>query len=301
MAAINTIDSEIKGGFSDLVNKAVQNNNAQPVVRKNKSKYEYDRLKMLFGEPYFLTQNLTIYQPTIGDILQFGEKRFFQILNMFISHPTQYRVQLWDAGVDWNTLTDYELFRSLLPGLKPQDTTLLFGDVDFSKFQPQTVDFTDEEKAKNEELIAAGKKPLKQPVILINEAQDILLDENVYDRLADYLRTLFNIFPKNEKVKGKSTKQDVINEDRLALEKAKDNPNSSFLFPLVSACINSAGFKYKLQELREVGIFEFMDSVQRIPAIASSIALNNGAYSGMCDVSKVDKKLFNIMRDLNDD
>jgi hypothetical protein len=70
--------------------------------------------------------------------------------------------------------------------------------------------------------------------------------------------------------------------------------------PLISACINHPGFKYKLKELKEVGIVEFMDSVQRLQVYESTKSLMSGMYSGFADMSKVDKKLFNFMRDLDD-
>ena len=101
-----------------------------------------------------------------------------------------------------------------------------------------------------------------------------------------------------EKAKGKTAKRWMIDEDKMnALH--RDEKNTSTLLPLVSACVNHPGFKYKLQELREVGIYQFMDAVQRLQIYESSIALLNGSYSGFCDTSKVDKDNFNFMRDIS--
>ena len=113
---------------------------------------------------------------------------------------------------------------------------------------------------------------------------------------------MFNIYPKVEKAKGKATKEAIIEEDRmnLNLEIKKNKGSKSMLLPLVSSCINHPGFKYKLNELREIGIVQFMDSVQRLQIYESTVALNSGMYSGMCDLSKVDKNLFNFMRDIDD-
>ena len=70
------------------------------------------------------------------------------------------------------------------------------------------------------------------------------------------------------------------------------------MLPLVSAMVNSEGFKYNSKEVRNVGLFEFFDSVQRITTIKSSQALLQGGYSGMADLSKVPKESFNWLRDL---
>lgn len=76
---------------------------------------EFDHLQMYFGEPYVIDcedamGTLTVYTPTIGDIVHIGEKRFYQTLNMFVCNTTQYRVLLWDIGIDWNTFSDFSLF-----------------------------------------------------------------------------------------------------------------------------------------------------------------------------------------------
>ena len=89
--------------------------------------------------------------------------------------------------------------------------------------------------------------------------------------------------------------------DNLALAMQKNESDKSFLLPLISSCLNHPGFKYKKSELEEVGIVEFMDSVQRLQIIASTNALMYGMYSGFCDMSKVDKSLFNFMRDISND
>lgn len=66
---------------------------------------EFDRLKMLFAEPYVIdledtAGSLTIYQPTIDDIVKVGEAEFYSTLNIFVTTTTAYRLPLWEAGLD---------------------------------------------------------------------------------------------------------------------------------------------------------------------------------------------------------
>ena len=251
--------------------------------------FEFDRLKMYFGEPYTIeteTCELKINQPTIGDILEFGETGFYSMLNTFVANTTSYRLQLWDMGVDWNKISDYELFCMLIKGLDKNATYLLFGDLDFQSFDLFTKKIDDTEV-----------------LTLYSRDENIEINEETYRCISEYLRLMFNIYPKVEKAKGKATKEAIIGEDRMNLEfekKKNKNKSKSILLPLVSSCINHPGFKYKLNELREIGIVQFMDSVQRLQIYESTVALNSGMYSGMCDLSKVDKKLFNFMRDIDD-
>lgn len=263
-------------------------NNKQIDSQNNKPKFEFDRLKMYFGDPYIIeteTCKIQIYQPTIGDILDIGEKDFYSMLNIFVSNPTSYRLQLWDMGVDWNKISDYELFCMLIKGLDKEITSLLFGDINFQYFELYSKKLEDNEV-----------------LTLYNKEQNIEISEETYRHISEYLRLMFNIYPKVEKAKGKATKEAIIDEDRmnLGLEIKKNKGYKSMLLPLVSSCINHPGFKYKLNELREIGIVQFMDSVQRLQVYESTVALNSGMYSGMCDLSKVDKNLFNFMRDIDD-
>lgn len=253
--------------------------------------FEFDRLKMYFMEPYIIkckdTEDIVITQPTIGDILEFGEKEFYGMLNPFISNPTSYRLQLWEMGKDWNKISDYELFSTLIKGVNKSSTSLIFGDIDFQLF-----DLYSKKSEGSEENI----------ITLYNQEQNIEITEETYRCIAEYLRLMFNIYPKVEKAKGKATKEAIIEEDKMNLEfeLKKNKGYRSTLLPLVSSCVNHPGFKYKANELREIGIVQFMDSVQRLQIYENTIALNSGMYSGMCDLSKVDKKLFNFMRDTDD-
>ena len=270
-------------------NQQNQQTNQQSNTQSNtKAKYNFDRLKMYFGEPYIVKckiGEIKIFQPTIENILLFGESKFYTMLNVFIANPTSYRLQLWDWGVDWNKISDYELFCTLVKGLDVEETYLLFGDIDFKTFEIYS------EKVNDIDIMT-----------LYSEKYNIEINEEAYRCIAEYLRLMFNIYPKVEKAKGKATKEAIIDEDRmnLASEAKKNKHSKSMLLPLISSCINHPGFKYKLNELREIGIVQFMDSVQRLQIYESTVALNSGMYSGMCDLSKVDKKLFNFMRDIDD-
>lgn len=242
--------------------------------------YNFNKLQMYFGLDYEVAEGITIHQPSIMDIVKYDDNKFYTMLNVFIGNPTNYRLALWDAGRDWNKITDYELFYNLIKDLDVKDTALLFGDLDFRLFKP----FVQE---KNGE------------VILINEKQNVAITEKIYFEIANYLRTMFNIFPKVEKVKGKTAKEWIIDEERMNLaQRQKENKNSSFLLPMISFALNHPGFKYNKEQLKDVGICEFMDSVQRLQIYESTSSLMKGMYSGFVDTSKIDKKEFNFMRDI---
>lgn len=267
----------------------------QSVARDNVRKitHKFDQLKMYFGEPFEVGNGITIYQPTVGKILEVGESDFYGTLYVFIANPTTYRVQLWDNGIDWNKVSDYELFMMLVKSVRPEISSSLFGDIDFSAFEPysKTIIKTNEEGEEEEVSIPT----------LYNKDTEMELSEEDYTLIAEYLSVMFNIHPKIEHAKGKITKQSIIEEEKMNMEArmAKGDVEESGLLSLVSACVNHPGFKYKLQELKDVGICQFMDSVQRLQVYEQSTAMLHGMMGGFVDSSKIKADSYNWMRSLN--
>ena len=253
--------------------------------KENTQEYKFDPLKMYFREDYFV-KGIRIVQPTIGNILDIGESKFYSGLSPFLYNSTSIRVMLWDLPqrIDWCNVKDIEVF-GILTNMTNTDNSairLLFPDYRIEHMQ----------------LIQLNDKNSNEcQLFLYDEENDFVLNESEYMEIAEYIRTLLNIHPKIEKAKGKTTKQWMIDEDKMNMAQ-RDEKNTSTLLPLISACINHPGFKYKLQELRDVGIYEFMDSVQRLQIYESTIALLGGSYSGFADMSKVPKEQFNFMRDI---
>lgn len=256
-------------------------------------KIDFDRLQMYFGEPYVIDLpsaegSITVLQPSIGDIVKLGEKRFYSTLNIFITNTTSYRLPLWESGVDWNELTDFQLFIMLYQGADNEVTSLLFDNVDFQNFKPY-------QKTKED-----GKIDL----ILYNEETKTEINEEVYGHFSQYLRTVFNIFPEEKLTSDRIMKEWFITKDKrqksIDEEKAekgllKDNS----LQPVISSCVNHPGFKYSLKQLKDVGVCEFYDSVQRIQVYESATACMKGMYSGFVDGKKINPTDYNFMRDFN--
>ena len=252
-------------------------------------KIEFDKLKMYFGEPYTIDcgeicNNLVVKQPTIGDILQFGETEFYQTLNIFICNTTMYRYPLWQMDIDWNVISDFDLFCIMYTGIDHDASQIIFDGIDFSKFEKRI-------RVKDD----------KEELVLFNEESNVLIDENVHNHFSQYLRNVFNIFPEEKFTSDPIMKEWFIKRDKrqLEIDKEAKKIKSFSIQPIISACINHPGFKYKLHDLYNVGVCEFYDSVKRLQIYESSTALMKGMYSGFIDTSKIDMENVNFMRDTN--
>ena len=238
---------------------------------------EFDELKMYFGEDYIVNDYITMHTPTVGEIVEFGERKYFSMIHTITAIPSDMKSQLFDMGIDYETLEDYHLFYMLTRGLSKDSTSLIFGDLDLSKFNMYINEETEEE-------------------VMVNPENNAILDKLAYNKIVGYIRKLHNLKPKIEHAANKTTKRILIQLDRDRIAKAQNEEYKSQLRPLISAMMRYPGFKYKSNELKECSIYEFMDTVYGAQIYINSTALLKGSYSGMIDTSKINKKEFNWMR-----
>ena len=239
--------------------------------------FDVESLFLYFGDDYVINDKIKLMQPTIGQIVEYGEQSYFSMIHTLTAIPSDMKSQLWDMGLDWCEIEDFELFTFLSQTMTPDKTGIIFGDLDFSKMKPY-------------------KHPQNDEVVLADKEAGIMIDKLIYMRMMTFLRKLHNITPKPEKAKGKRAKQAMIDEDKRNREYNKDKPFRSYLLPLISAIKVKQG--YTRDYVKNMGLYEFFDDVARTQIIDNANHLLNGAYCGMADLSKVDKKNFNWMREL---
>lgn len=255
------------------------------VDTKDEPHFSFDVLRLYFGEDYKINDKIVIHQPTIGDFITYGESNIYNAITPFVSNPTTFRVQLWEMGIDWNKFQDFKLFFMLIKSLNYEYTKLIFDDIDFQSFELCYRPNTDSEDQHN--------------WVLYSKKNDIEIDYNTYREMSQYIQFMFDITPKVERIKGKYAKQDTINEDKQKQALANQSKHTSNLLPMISFCLNHPGFKYRKEDLKTMGIVEFIDSVRRLQVYETTNALLKGMYSGFVDVKKLNKEEMNFMRDLN--
>ena len=105
--------------------------------------------------------------------------------------------------------------------------------------------------------------------------------------------------PKFTKVANDYTKQKMIEYAHNDLELAKRRKPKSILKTAISRITNHPYFKYRLDEVWDMKIYAFYDSVSSINIIENSNHLCIGAYSGNLDMSKINKNEFNWLREVS--
>ena len=238
---------------------------------------DVDALQLYFGDDYVINDNIKITQPTIGQVVDYGEAAYFSTVHTITAIPSDMKSQLWDLGLDWCTMDDYELFMMLSQTLTPDRTSILFGDLDFSKLRPY-------------------KNNQNGDIVLADKETGIIIDKMIYLRIVTYLRKLHGITPKIEKAANKMTKKVLIEEDRQKILHAKDKPFKSYLLPLISAVKVKQG--YTKDYVRNMGLCEFFDDISRMQLINNADHLLSAAYAGTIDMKKINKAELNWMKEL---
>ena len=238
---------------------------------------DVDDLKLYIGDEYVINEHISVLQPTIKNIAEFGEKEFFSVLHTVVAIPSDMKANLDDMGLDWMEVEDFELFMMLVQTLTPDRTSILFGDLDFSKFRP----FRNNQNG---------------DIVLADIETGIIIDKMIYLRIVTYLRKAFNITPKVEKAANKITKRILIDEDRKKQQFNKDKPFKSYLLPLISSVKVKQG--YTKDYVLNMGYVEFMNEVARLQVINNADHLLSACYAGTIDMKKINKAELNWMKEL---
>lgn len=147
-----------------------------------------------------ITPQIELYIPTVGEILE-DEKYYYNLVFSLCSTPSDYMVQLDDAGIDYTKITDYELFLMLFQIHKAQDFSLLFPKLDMSGFQ-----------------ICSNSET--QEKVLYDEMSGIMLDSLITSQITNTLRLINGlkkhvVKPGNEKGKALDASQGLELYKRL--------------------------------------------------------------------------------------
>lgn len=210
---------------------------------------------------------LAIRIPTVGEILE-DEQHYYSLISSLTATPFQYMVQLDDIGIDFTTVTDYQLFMMLFPSFAQGDIRILFGDTDLSD-------------------IALYKNPQNDTCLLHSARSNITIDEYIYQQIASHIRQI-NGLPKETRRPG----NDEAKEFRIKLERKKQKrhakkPYEPYLEKLVVALVNRPEFKYNYEQTYDLTIYQFNRSFEQIK---TSIHFDNtmiGVYAGTVDTSKL--------------
>lgn len=233
-----------------------------------------DKLKLLRGDDVVINDNIIIHHPTLNEIYEYGEADYFQLVSLLLATPYDYKVQLWDAGVDYEVVPPFELFFTLVKEIPVNKSKILFGELNFSQF----------EYAQNTQ---------NNQNVMINLNNKCVIDVAIQKLIIDTIKTM-HMIKKEERIFGnKETKDYEIKRERIRQNRLKNKPFESNLISSVSSLVNSSGFKYDYQSVWDLPIYQFNDALSRINHIRYCDNVLTGIYTGNIDGTKINNENIN--------
>lgn len=265
--------------------------------------FDIDDLKIYRGSDIHITDKIVVIQPTIDQIVEFGEKRYFQTVHCLTGVGADFKWQLWDYfGIDYTQIDDFELFKKMIfrsLSSKKKIYEELMNNQD--KYEEELKKISEEELAEmlvnplslvlkdidfaDFEEYESNKSP---ETILYDKEHDITIDRFVYTKMVDAVRKIHGFKRNNEIPGNEMTKMILIDDARDDAAMASNKEYKSVLKPLISALAVKTG-QLGSDSIWNTKVNMFFDAIKRISKIQDAELLLQGAYSGFASLKGIDK------------
>lgn len=199
-----------------------------------------------------------------------NEDAYDNCVAAIVSSPYEMMVQLDDIGIDFTKITDYDLFLMMFQGLVGADTSLVFGDLDLTKFQ-----------------VVVNKD--NGEIALYDPENEITIDQAIYRDIANALRQINDIEPVNKRPGNEAARKYLIERTRIKQKRAARRKKGSRLEPYIIALVNTQEFKYDYVSILDLSLYQFHASLKQVVKLKNYDHLMAGCYSGNVDIQKIDK------------
>ena len=131
------------------------------------------RPNLLKVQDYPINNKISVHVPTVDEIFNFGDQKYYNMVQSLTATPFDLMVELDDIGIDYETITDYQLFVLMMQSIafEEADTSILFQNLDLKKF-------------KEAEDLSNGEH------ILFDEENDIKIDQMIALEICNVIRKI---------------------------------------------------------------------------------------------------------------
>jgi hypothetical protein len=156
-----------------------------------------DELRLFRGDNFKVNEHITVSHPTIGQITEFGEQKYLELVSLITSIPSDFKSELYDLGIDYVNISEYDFFLSRCSMLSKKTGRILFGKFDFSKLERKQIQGT-------------------KDFVLTDPDGHTVLGEIEFSRIADFVRRINFLTKDVEKYAAgdEQSRQYLIDKDR---------------------------------------------------------------------------------------
>lgn len=254
--------------------------------------FEIDRLQFLRGKPIKISDLVTLYQPTIGQIAEVGEQKFLNTFWIMCSCAWDMPATFADMGIDFMSVSDWQFFIQAVRNFPVEDTRLILGDIDFSKLLP--MEYRKNEDDTEPQIVLVNPEPITINGIEYQPAQYIFTEE-LYHQMIPYIREMIGFTHKGRKAMNKTTAMILIMDDRKQRSRHKNDPYESMFHNGIISLVNTEEFPYTYETVFNLTMYQFTKSLIQIQGKKQACAMLQGSMSGFVDTSKIPSSSFQWM------
>ena len=214
-----------------------------------------------------INDKIEVCVPYVGEILQ-CEDEYYSMVSLFTAMPIDYMVQLDDAGIDFTTINEWQMFLLFFQGLKTRNTSMVLGKLDLSKFD-------------------IGVNEQNGHVVLIDTEHDIRIDRALHGQIADTLRKIHHLEKNRRKPANGDAKKYMLERARKKMKRRQNRVEDSQLEALIIAMVNTEQFKYDFEGTLELSIYQFNESVRQIIKKVDYDNRMYGIYAGTVNAKEL--------------
>lgn len=235
---------------------------------------------------YKINDKIIIHIPTLSEIRGLSdedEMNYNKSIIDFITTSTDYMVELYDCGINFEDLEDdysFFIYKHIISGEQvfPSDCHLVFENV-------YTSDFRVVED--------------NQDYYIVDETNGIVIDRNIFNDISDVICKSLFIEKKHRKFSNKRSREYAINREKKVRERNKGKKKtSSGLDEVILFAVNNSNFKYDFQNVMNLTIYDFYASIKQIQKNEQVEHLMLGGYTGnlkLTDFSQNELSKLNVL------
>ena len=227
----------------------------------------------LYSRSCPVNDSISIVIPTVGQIIE-DERAYYNLITAITATPIDFMVQLDDIGVDFSKISSFELFLIFFKEVQKLDTSLVFGDLDLSKFE-------------------AAINQKNGNVVLIDRENNIVIDRAIHDQICRVIRKINHLEKNNRKPINEEAKKYMIERARVKQRRAAKRPYKSQLEDLIVALVNTEQYKYGYNETLDLTIYQFNASVYQIVKKINYDNTMIGCYAGTINAKELSQDQLN--------
>ena len=179
---------------------------------------------------YKVNDNIAVHVPTVDEIFDFGDQKYYNIVQTLIATPFDLMVELDDIGIDYETITDYQLFVLMMESIaiNEEDTSIFFGNLNLKSFQEAV-------------------NPQNGEKVLWDKDNDIVIDQMIALEICNAIRKIHFWKAPLGKAGNAEAKAYLIERNRKKKQRLAKKPYKSFLESMIISLVNTEEFPYNYE------------------------------------------------------